>query len=73
MKTSVKIIGIIGIIVSSLILLKFVHIIAGILFFVIGMTLIVYYGFINKNIHSEATYNPQIHFISFADDSVNRK
>lgn len=74
MKTSVKIIGIIGIIVSSLILLKFVHIIAGILFFVIGMTLIVYYGFINKNIHSEATYNnPQIHFISFADDSGNRK
>ena len=56
MKTYVKVLGIIGIILVGLILLKFVHIITGIFFFVIGMGLLVYYGFIKKNNRSFKKY-----------------
>jgi mannosyltransferase OCH1-like enzyme len=59
MKTYVKVLGIIGIILAGLILLKFVHIITGIFFFVIGMGLLVYYGFIKKNNRSFKK-NPKI-------------
>ena len=45
MKTYVKVLLIILI---SLILFKFLHVIAGITFFVVGMGLVVYYGFIRK-------------------------
>ena len=49
MKTYIKVSGIIIVILISLILLKFVHIIVGISFFIIGIGLLVYYGFIKKN------------------------
>ena len=49
MKTYMKVSGIIIVILISLILLKFVHIIVGISFFAIGVVLLVYYGFIKKN------------------------
>ena len=49
MKTYIKVSGIIIVILISLILLKYVHIIVGVTFFVIGMGLLVYYGFIKKN------------------------
>lgn len=47
MKTYQKIIGIISIILTSLILFKFVHIIVGITFFIIG-TILIYFGFIKR-------------------------
>ena len=52
MKTYTKLSVIIIVILISLILLKNVHIIVGVTFFVIGMGLLVYYGFIeNKKIY----------------------
>jgi hypothetical protein len=48
MKTYIKVLVIIFFIIISLILLKLVHIIVGITFFVIGIGLLVYYEFNNK-------------------------
>lgn len=55
MKIYVKVLGIIGVILGGLILFKFVHIVAGISFFVVGMGLLVYYGFITTNIKHDIT------------------
>ena len=44
MKTSIKVLGIIAVILISLTLFKFVHIIIGITFFIIGIGLLVYFG-----------------------------
>ena len=46
MKTFIKVLGIISITLASLILFKFVNIIIGITFFIIGIGLFVYFGFI---------------------------
>ena len=63
MKTYIKVSGIIIVILVSLILLKFVHIIVGISFFVIGMGLFVYYGFIkDKDKDKEDVYNNIIEY-----------
>ena len=48
MKTSIKVLGVIAVILVSLTLFKFVHIIIGITFFIIGIGLLVYFGFIRK-------------------------
>lgn len=49
MKTYMKVIRIIIVILFSLILLKFVHMIVGVTFFVISMGLLLYYEFIEKD------------------------
>jgi phosphorylcholine metabolism protein LicD len=48
MKTYLKILIIISILIISIILYKFVHIIPSVSFFIIGMFLILYFGFIKK-------------------------
>ena len=53
MKIYSKIIIIVSILIVSIILFKFIHIIAGASFFIIGMFLIVYFGFIKKENGSE--------------------
>ena len=83
MKTYIKVSGIIIVILISLILLKYVHILVGISFFVIGMGLLVYYGFIrnnkNKGIYSytyDKNYivdNESNYIITFIIPTIGRK
>ena len=63
MKTFIKVVGIIGFILVSLTLFKFVNIIFGITFFIIGTGLLVYLGFMEKNtyISSYKDMNKSIH------------
>lgn len=49
MKTYVKVLGILGVILVSITLLKFAHMVYGIAFFIIGTGLLVYFGFIRKS------------------------
>ena len=59
MKTFIKVLGIISITLVSLILFKFVNIIIGITFFIIGIGLLVYFGFITKkDIEKQEISNP---------------
>jgi len=57
MKISIKVLGIISITLVSLILFKFVNIIIGIAFFIIGIGLLVYFGFITKKDIEKQVYS----------------
>ena len=58
MKTFIKVLGIIGITLVSLILFKFVNIIIGITFFIIGIGLLVYFGFTKCEFSKSDYFHP---------------
>ena len=59
MKTFIKVLGIISITLVSLILFKFVNIIIGITFFIIGIGLFFYFGFTKSEFSKPDYFHPE--------------